>query len=310
MEKLFVIYQPKFQAAKFVVDGIALENVKSIPLDLRRNRCSYVLYGIFLFLHMFRLAYFFRYTRETRKLLLAASKGKILFWDCCGFKEYRMMNWLFKKAAEKDIFLWNPLSRWSSDENCIKRSIWYLKKENFKVYSFDVRDVLRYQLIRMKNVNRKVSFCEKPVLYDFYFIGYDKKRRSAIDALKATFEEKGFRTHFILVEKKEDYVSNMENIRKSMEARCIVDILSPGQCGLSLRPFDALFLKKKLITNCFEIEKMDFYRPSNIYIIRDSKLEGLEEFMRTPYQNVEAEIVEQYEVNQWIRYFMRNPVRT
>lgn len=55
---------------------------------------------------------------------------------------------------------------------------------------------------------------------------------------------------------------------------------------------------------------MDFYRPSNIYIIRDSKLEELEEFMRMPYQDVEAEIVEQYEVNQWLRYFMRNSVRT
>lgn len=310
MEKLFVVYQPRFEAAKFVVDGIALENVKSIPLDLKRNCCSYALYGIFLFLHIFRLAYLFRYTKKTRKLLFDASKGKILFWDCCGFKEYRMMNWLFKKAAEKDIFLWNPLSRWSSDENCIKKSIRYLIDKNFKIYSFDERDVFRYQLVRMKNVNRKVSFCEEPVRYDFYFIGYLKKRRTLIDALKATLEEKGFRTHFILIDKKEDYVSNMENIRNSAEARCIVDILSPGQSGLSLRPFDALFLKKKLITNCFEIEKMDFYRPSNIYIIRDSKLEELEEFMRMPYQDVEAEIVEQYEVNQWLRYFMRNSVRT
>lgn len=310
MEKLFVVYQPKFQAAKFVVDGIVLENVKSISLDLKRNRLSYALYRIFSFLYMFRLAYLFRYTRETRKLLFDASKGKILFWDCCEFKEYRMMNWLFKKAAEKDIFLWNPVSRWSSDENYIKRSIRYLIGKNFKIYSFDAHDALRYQLVRMKNVNRKVSFCEIPVRYDFYFIGYAKKRRSAINALKATLEEKGFRTHFILIDKKEDYVFNMENIRKSMEARCIVDILSPGQCGLSLRPFDALFLKKKLITNCFEIEKMDFYRPSNIYIIRDFNLEGLEEFMRTPYQDVETEIVEQYEVNQWLRYFMRKSVKT
>ncbi len=308
MEKLFVVYQPKFKATKFVVDGIALESVKSIPLYLRRNCCFYVLYGIFLFLHIHWLAYFFRYTRETRKVLFDASKAKILFWDCCGFKEYRVMNWRFKKAVGKDIFLWNPLSRWSSDDGCIERSIRYLKSRNFKIYSFDACDSRRYQIVRMKNVNRKVFCSEDSILYDFYFAGYVKKRRTSIDALKTTLEEKGFRTHFILVEKNEDYVSNMENIRKSAEARCIVDILSPGQSGLSLRPFDAIFLKKKLITNCFEIEKMDFYRPSNIYIIRDFKLEGLEEFMQTPYQDVEAEIVEQYEVNKWIRYFMRNSV--
>ena len=208
MEKLFVVYQPKFQAAKFVIDGIVLENVKPIPLNLQKNSCSYALYGIFLFLHMFRLAYLFRYTRKTRKLLLNASKGKILFWDCCGFKEYRLMDWRFRKAGGKDIFLWNPLSRWDPDENGIKRSIQYLKSRNFRVYSFD-----------------------------------------------------------------------------------------------------ALFLRKKLITNCSAIEKMDFYHPSNIYIIRDSNLEGLEEFMRMPYEDIDAEIVNQYEVNHCLRDFLKNAVR-
>ncbi len=308
MEKLFVIYQPKFSAAKFVIDGIALENVKAIPLELRRNRFSYALYGIFLFLHMFWWAHLFRYTRNTRKSLSEAVNGKILFWDCCGFKEYRVMDRLFR-TSRKDVFLWNPLSRWSSDKSYIKKSIRDLMHRSFKFYTFDPNDAFLYKLLRVRNVNRKIICGKCPVLYDFYFLGYPKKRRKMIEALKCTLEAKGFRTHFIFVEKKEDYISNMENVHKSAEARCIVDILSPGQSGLSLRAFDALFLKKKLITNCSEIEKMDFYRPSNIYIIRDSKLEGLEEFMRIPYQDVDAEIVEQYEVNRWLRSFMRNSTK-
>ena len=66
-----------------------------------------------------------------------------------------------------------------------------------------------------------------------------------------------------------------------------------------------LFLKKKLITNNASIKEKDFYDSSNIYIIQDMELKGIEEFMKIPYKEVDPKIVSQYEINQWIQnYFL------
>lgn len=49
------------------------------------------------------------------------------------------------------------------------------------------------------------------------------------------------------------YQENLDNIRKS---KCIVDVVQKGQIGLTLRPLESLFFKKKLLTNNKCIKKI------------------------------------------------------
>ena len=114
-----------------------------------------------------------------------------------------------------------------------------------------------------------------------------------------------FSTKFFIIENKESQISPYDNILYSAESKCILDLVSGNQTGLSLRPFDALFLKKKLVTNNEYIKHFDFYNPANIYIIHDNKLDHLKDFMQVPYQEIPENIVNQYEINQWIEnYFL------
>lgn len=299
MPKLSILYRSKFRAAAFVVEGVNLQDVQVIALELKKDRLSYALYGIFLALHLYGLAYYFRYTDKTREAL-RNSADKILFWDCCYFEEYRMLNRMLGKEKARNVFFWNPLSRWSSDCRYLKRQLDYLKARGFAFFTFDPADAEKYAISRIRNVNRKLPV-QEDVKWDFYFIGAPKDRRVFIENLEKRLKAKGFTTNFKLVESKADYVSNYDNIKLSAQSKCIVDVMSPEQQGLTLRPFDALFLEKKLITNCASVKKFDFYDPANIYVIEGNDLNGLDEFMATPYKKLDETLVCRYEVNQWIR---------
>ncbi len=299
MPKLTILYRSKFRAAAFVVEGVNLPEVQVVALKLKKDRLSYALYGIFLALRFYCLAYYFRYTYQTRNAL-KKSADRILFWDCCYFEEYRMLNRMLGKEKSKKVFFWNPLSRWSNDGKYLKRQLEYLKSRNFAFFTFDPADAEKYTISRIRNVNRKLPV-QQNIKWDFYFIGAPKDRRLFIENLERLLQAKGFSTNFKLVESKADYVSNYENINLSAQSKCIVDVMSPEQQGLTLRPFDALFLEKKLITNCAAVKKFDFYDPANIFVIEGEELNGLDEFMAVPYKKLDETLVCRYEVNQWLR---------
>jgi len=45
---------------------------------------------------------------------------------------------------------------------------------------------------------------------------------------------------------------------------------------------------------------MDFYHPNNIYIIEDELLSGIENFMVKSYKQISDEIINKYEIKNWI----------
>ena len=56
----------------------------------------------------------------------------------------------------------------------------------------------------------------------------------------------------------------LESIYK--ESKCILDSAQDGQLGLTIRIFEALGAKKKIITTNEDIKNYDFYREENIYV--------------------------------------------
>ena len=95
-----------------------------------------------------------------------------------------------------------------------------------------------------------------------------------------------------------------ENLAKAHAARIIVDFKTPAHNGLSFRPFEALGYRKKLITTNNEITKYDFYHPNNIFVWNGQNLDGLGDFLNTPYHELPSEIYEKYSFGNWIRYIL------
>lgn len=89
------------------------------------------------------------------------------------------------------------------------------------------------------------------------------------------------------------------------ESEIILDLVHENQRGMSFRPFEALGLRKKLITNNPEVMKYDFYNPNNILYINTS--EGIsipESFLENKYQDINEKIYEKYFIKNWVNQIL------
>lgn len=83
-------------------------------------------------------------------------------------------------------------------------------------------------------------------------------------------------------------------------SKCVIDIESPTQCGLTMRTIEMIGLKKKLITTNKDIINYDFYNPNNIMVVDRKNFKINKEFADTPYVKLEDEIYKKYSLRGWL----------
>ena len=94
-----------------------------------------------------------------------------------------------------------------------------------------------------------------------------------------------------------------ENIKQS---RAILDIVQSGQSGITLRPMEAMFYNKKLITNNIYIKEYDFYNPRNIFILQERNINELNEFLELPMIEINQDIKNKYKFSGgWLEDFLK-----
>lgn len=100
-------------------------------------------------------------------------------------------------------------------------------------------------------------------------------------------------------------LSRKEANKISSESNVVIDCQMKNQIGLTIRSFEALHLKKKLITSNANIKKYEFYTPNNIYVIEDYKN------INIPKNFFETEFDENYKLseNYSIENFAKNLIK-
>lgn len=93
--------------------------------------------------------------------------------------------------------------------------------------------------------------------------------------------------------------SEMDEIYSNSMA--VMDSPQAGQIGLTIRVFEALGAKKKLITTNRDIENYDFYREENIYVYDGKSIDLNSCFFTLPYVKIPQEIYEKYSLENWLR---------
>lgn len=108
-------------------------------------------------------------------------------------------------------------------------------------------------------------------------------------------------------------ISYRHNIINAQNCGVLADFVISSHKGLSLRTFEAIGYRKKLITTNSEVKKYDFYHPNNIYILNENNLDGIKNFLITPYYDISSEIIKKYSFGNWIRYILNiqtfNPIK-
>ncbi len=88
------------------------------------------------------------------------------------------------------------------------------------------------------------------------------------------------------------------------QSRAVLDIQHPSQSGLTMRTFECLASRKKLITTNKNIREYDFYNKDNIFVMNGKNTGELNEFLRSPYVMVNEELVEAYSLGNWSKIIM------
>jgi hypothetical protein len=96
--------------------------------------------------------------------------------------------------------------------------------------------------------------------------------------------------------------------KKMRNSRVLLDIVHPGQEGLSFRFFEALNLRKKIITTNQTVTDYDFYKPQNIFVWHPGNTEPPADFFTTPYSDLPEEMVKKYSLSSWIRQIFNEKV--
>lgn len=189
-------------------------------------------------------------------------------------------------------------------------------------YSFDESDCENFGLLKNNNFYfRKTTY--KTPEYDVFYLGSFDKRFEKLITILDYLNTKNLISHAMLFSKNKKL--NSENKNKSISffdkiipfpesyiynenTKIILDIQHENQIGLSFRPFEALGLKKKLITSNQNIKSYDFYDSNNIFVWSDLNQEIPDSFFKTPYIDVSKEIYEKYYIKNWVQNILKAKV--
>lgn len=207
------------------------------------------------------------------------------------------------------LWYWNPVNK------CVELDKFL--GTNCELWSFDEDDCVRFGLkYNTQYYFKDVELLKNDKNIDVFFVGSDKGRLTYLIKLKSILDEYNISNYFHITptgKKNPNYkiyyskrIPYDEVLKYIASCKVIVDYVSENQRGLTLRPLEALFFKKKLITNDETIVKRDFYRRENIFIIGKDNFKELPEFIYSPYLEIDQEIVERYEFENWISRFFES----
>lgn len=174
-----------------------------------------------------------------------------------------------------------------------------LKSFNIKQWSFDHDDCIKYGFHYYHQFITPSPNMENIVInHDFSFVGRNKGRDIILNSLKYKAESIGLTFSIDLRDgSKSSNISYNDYLQESLSAKCIVDILQNGQSGMTLRPIEALFYNRKLLTNNQDIIDEEFYHPNNILVVQDINVlsaVNLKHFIDQPMVEINDIVKEKY----------------
>lgn len=201
-----------------------------------------------------------------------------------------------KKNVKVIVYFWNKINK--NNEHLLKNKL----IDEF--YTFDKEDSIKYNIkYNSQFFTDKIKLKKKKEVYDVCFIGRDKNRKKTINEVIDIFNKQNLKLDIRIIETEKDFLPYKKYLNMIERSKCILDIVSNDQKGVSLRGMESIFFKKKLITNNQNIVNYDFYNKKNIFIIGKDNWENLNKFIDNDYKDIDKKIVDYYEFENWIKRF-------
>lgn len=198
-----------------------------------------------------------------------------------------------------------------------------------KILSFDRKDTqennsLVFRPLFYLDDYEKLGKKRMESKYDISFVGTGHTDRySLVSKIKKTCKTKGIRGYFFLYlqdpkvylfrkifqksfrkAKYSDFaytpLGKQEILEIIAKSHCVLDIQRDVQTGLTMRCVEVLGAKRKLITTNEDIVNYDFYDPNNILVIDRNNPRITNQFIESPFQEVEDKIYKNYNLFNWV----------
>ena len=221
---------------------------------------------------------------------------------------WQFLNWLRRVHPKSRIIVWY----WNIAKNTIDPNS--INDGTIEKWTFSRRDAIEYNMkFNPPPYFREISMPQVPHEYDISFVGRDKGRLKQLLFYKEVFTSMGLKTKFIITPERKwkhhkEYhkpISYNQVLDLSSRSKAVFDYIEVCDSGQSMRVFEALFHEKKLITNSRLIIDYDFYKKGNIFVL-DGNIDDmtrLKDFIESPYEHVDLEIVLKYDFENWLKRF-------
>lgn len=183
-----------------------------------------------------------------------------------------------------------------------------------RIFTFDPQNAKEFSLIFKPTPYHYISLdCNKEIKYDLLFVGRDKGRSSFFESLNSFCINNCIKSKIFIMGKNvskelklNKYISYLDYLELVKESSILLEIVSKNQSGISLRTLEAVFYKKKIITNNFYMKNYFFYDliKENVFFldIDNVNYEHLFRFMKKPYFEQNLDISE-LEFENWMNSF-------
>lgn len=215
----------------------------------------------------------------------------------------KLVKYLHNHSSSRIIYWhWNPIKT-KNEKKIIEETKGYCEH-----WTFNPIDAQKYSM----RLNNQFFFYQTDIPKNkeerAFFVGVDKGRYQSLVSLATQLEDYCIIPDFHVINKGKmgrfyqknymDYDQVLDHLKTS---RFAVEIVQEGQNGLTARAIEAMFFKTKLITNNQSIKECTFYNKQNVYVIGDA---GIEEFLQSPFTEIENRKLYPYSAQGWIEKFM------
>ena len=235
---------------------------------------------------------------------------KVIVFDA--FMDAEYLSWL-REYSEMKIPLffyywnvWNPKKIAPKD----------VEKLGYDVWSYDKGDCEKYGMSYNPQFYADSWYKDVRVAYDVdvSFVGRDKGTRTKeVEIIKETLKQQGVEMELYITAPKwykrfksnkyKKYLNFKRAIMQECKGRAVLDV-SPTVCnGYTLRVYDALVNKRKLITNNKDLLWSDFYSSNNIFILGRDDISNIREFLNSKMDLNKLGVIKEFKIEKWAERF-------
>lgn len=217
------------------------------------------------------------------------------------------LRYLCSKVGRSIVYYWDGFDHFPPYKDTV---------QYFDVcYSFDPVDAKTYDLKFITNFYFE-EWCNLEQENDLFFLSTYDARFPELEKIVRSFELQGRRvsvhqytTDQSVIElhkggiiKFSDQPVAFAKVNEMMKrSRFVLDLQKNIQRGLTFRVFEAMGLRKKLITTNSDIVNYDFYHPDNIFVWQKDTLEVPCSFLESPYRPLADDVYRKYSQESWVK---------